>query len=131
MNTTQRKETELLRIELNTIVSNKPGKNILKKKTNKKQKAEHVCPCQLIKKERGPIRTKRSQIDAQIYFESRSLFNYNLVQCLYLELILNVGIYLLIVLWYLELMFKWGHRRNFESTKSVSKRFSTFEIEFC
>ena len=82
MNTTQRKETELFHIELNTIVSNKPDRNILKKKTNKKQKAEHVCPCQLRKKkERGPIRTKRSQIDAQIYFESRSLFNYNLVQC--------------------------------------------------
>lgn len=64
-------------------------------------------------------------------FESRSLFNYNLVQCLYLELILNVDIYLLVFLWYLELIFKWGHRRNFESTKSVSKRFSTFEIEFC
>lgn len=50
MNTTQRKETELFHIELNTIVSNKPDRNILKKKTNKKQKAEHVCPCQLRKK---------------------------------------------------------------------------------
>ena len=47
MNTTQRKETELFHIELNTIVSNKPDRNILKKN---KQKAEHVCPCQLRKK---------------------------------------------------------------------------------
>lgn len=80
MNTTQRKETELFHIELNTIVSNKPDRNILKKKTNKKQKAEHVCPCQLRKKkERGPIRTKRSQIDAQIYSELGHLLTYCLM----------------------------------------------------
>ena len=52
MNTTRRKETELFHIELNTIVSNKPDRNIFKKKTNKKQKAEHVCPCQLRKKKK-------------------------------------------------------------------------------
>ena len=90
MNTTQRKETELFRIELNTIVSNKPGRNILKKQTNKKQKAEHVCPCQLRKK-KSADRFEQSDRRPNL-FESRSLFNYNLVQCLYLELILNVDI---------------------------------------
>ena len=81
MNIKQRKETELFLIELNTIVSNKPGRNILKKKQTKSKKLNMSFPVNLEKKERGPIRTKRSQIDAQIYFESRSLFNYNLVQC--------------------------------------------------
>lgn len=44
MNTTQRKETELLRIELNTIVSNKPGRNILKKKQTKNKKLNMSAP---------------------------------------------------------------------------------------
>ena len=39
MNTTQRKETELFHIELNTIVSNKPDRNILKKKNKQKAKS--------------------------------------------------------------------------------------------
>lgn len=44
MNTTQRKETELFHIELNTIVSNKPDRNILKKKQTKNKKLNMSVP---------------------------------------------------------------------------------------
>lgn len=50
MNTTQRKETELFHIELNTIVSNKPDRNILKKKQTKNKKLNMSVPVNWEKK---------------------------------------------------------------------------------
>ena len=67
MNTTQRKETELFRIELNTIVSNKPGRNILKKKQTKSKKLNMSVPVNWEKKRARTDSNKA--IDAQIYLK--------------------------------------------------------------
>lgn len=68
MNTTQRKETELFRIELNTIVSNKPGRNILKKKKQTKGKKLNMSVPVNWEKKRARTDSNKA-IDAQVYLK--------------------------------------------------------------